>query len=101
MSRMSLLIGLAAALALPTGLAAQDSRAPAPAAAPKPVTDDAASRMVCRRVEVTGSLVKREKVCKPAKEWAKIISNGNDAARAVVESGMACAGGPTCNPQGL
>lgn len=100
MLKMSLMTGMTMALALPVGVAAQPAQAPAPVAAPKAGADDASSRMVCRRVEVTGSLVKRGKVCKSAKEWGKIINNGNDAARAVLESGQSCAGGPMCNGGG-
>lgn len=88
---------IAAALMLPVSANAQT---PAPQAAPAGAkeTDATKDRVICRRVEVTGSLVKRGKVCKPAGEWARIIERGNDNARRTIESGMACAGGPTCNP---
>lgn len=93
---MKTAISLLVALALPVGANAQTAAAqPAPAAA-KP-SDAEQDRIICRRVEVTGSLVKRGKVCKPASEWARIIDRGNDNARRTIESGMACAGGPTCN----
>lgn len=41
----------------------------------------------CRRVEVTGSHVKKGKVCKTVAEWKRIIDNGNRTARAVVLEG--------------
>ena len=41
----------------------------------------------CRKVEVTGSLLKKGKVCRTAAEWRKIQENGNRTARAVVEEG--------------
>jgi hypothetical protein len=47
----------------------------------------------CRKVEVTGSLVKKGKVCKTVAEWKVIQNNGNRTARAIVESGNICAGG--------
>ncbi|TSB01853.1 hypothetical protein [Sphingorhabdus contaminans] len=47
----------------------------------------------CRKVEVTGSLVKKGKVCKTAGEWKRIQRNGNRTARAIVESGNICSGG--------
>jgi len=51
----------------------------------------------CRKIEVTGSLIRKEKVCKTNAEWAKIAEQGNRNARDTVNSGNACAGGPTCN----
>jgi hypothetical protein len=36
---------------------------------------------------VTGSLVKKGKVCKTAAEWRRITESGNDNARSLVENG--------------
>lgn len=47
----------------------------------------------CRKIEVTGSLVKKGKVCKTAGEWKRIQANGNRTARAIAESGNICSGG--------
>jgi hypothetical protein len=47
----------------------------------------------CRKVEVTGSLVKKGKVCKTIAEWKEIQASGNRTARAIIESGAVCAGG--------
>ena len=41
----------------------------------------------CRKVEVTGSLLKKGRVCRTIAEWKKIQENGNRTARAVVEEG--------------
>jgi hypothetical protein len=41
----------------------------------------------CRKVEVTGSMIKKGKVCRTIAEWKKIQENGNRVARAVVEEG--------------
>lgn len=41
----------------------------------------------CRRVDITGSHVKKGKVCKTIAEWKRIIDNGNRTARAVVQEG--------------
>ena len=93
---------MAVALGLPAGVMAQSktptAAPPTATASSGKATEEAGARVVCRRVEVTGSLIKRGKVCKPAAEWSRIMDRGNDTARSVVESGMACAGGPTCNP---
>lgn len=47
----------------------------------------------CRKVEVTGSLLKKGKVCRTIAEWKRIQANGNRTARAIAESGNVCAGG--------
>jgi hypothetical protein len=41
----------------------------------------------CRKVEVTGSLLKKGKVCRTIAEWKKIQENGNRTARAIIEQG--------------
>lgn len=51
----------------------------------------------CRKVEVTGSLLKKGKVCRTIAEWKKIQANGNRTARAIAESGNVCAGGSCGN----
>ena len=51
----------------------------------------------CRKVEVTGSLVKKGKVCKTIAEWKEIQSNGNRTARAIADSGHVCSGGSCGN----
>lgn len=48
---------------------------------------DPDQKIRCRKVEVTGSLVKKGRVCKTIAEWRAIISNGNDNARDLVEDG--------------
>jgi hypothetical protein len=47
----------------------------------------------CRKVQVTGSLLKKGKVCRTIAEWKRIQSNGNRTARAIAESGNICSGG--------
>ncbi len=60
---------------------ATDSATPAaPATAPNP--DD---QIRCRRMAVTGSLARFERVCKTVGEWRRLAQNGNDAARATIE----------------
>ncbi len=85
---------LALALAVPAQ--AEQSPAPASAAAAAPATpvdpknDPDAVR--CRKVSVTGSLVKKYKVCKTNAEWARLNDSGNRVARSIVETGGICAG---------
>jgi hypothetical protein len=47
----------------------------------------------CRKVVVTGSLVKKGRVCKTVAEWQAIYDNHNDLARKMVEDGTTRAGG--------
>jgi hypothetical protein len=47
----------------------------------------------CRKVEVTGSLVKKGRVCKTIAEWKKIQADGNRTARMIGETGGICSGG--------
>ena len=63
----------------------------------KPAASDPDQAIKCRKVEVTGSLVKKGRVCKTIAEWKQIQSNGNRTARAIIESGNVCAGGSCGN----
>ncbi len=58
----------------------------------KPAATDPDQQIKCRKVEVSGSLIKKGRVCKTVAEWKIIQSNGNRTARAIVESGQICAG---------
>ena len=53
----------------------------------KPVSTDPDQAIKCRKVEVSGSLIKKGKVCRTVAEWKRIIDNGNRTARAVVQEG--------------
>ena len=54
---------------------------------------DPDQKIKCRPVEVTGSLVKKGKVCKTVAEWRAIMQNGNYLARKMVEDGTTRTGG--------
>lgn len=43
--------------------------------------------MRCRTVRVTGSLVKKGKVCKTLAQWRQMTESGNELARRLVEDG--------------
>ncbi|MFN3619433.1 hypothetical protein [Sphingorhabdus sp.] len=47
----------------------------------------------CRKVEVTGSLVKKGRVCKTLAEWRAIMESNNTLARKLVEDGTTRPGG--------
>lgn len=83
------LISVAALVAVP---AVAWTQADNSAASAPPITteatggdSDADSRIRCRRVEVTGSLVKRGRVCRTVREWRTISENGNYNARKMIE----------------
>ena len=40
---------------------------------------------ICRRLEVTGSIARKERVCKTKAEWHAAEENGNSRARAIVD----------------
>lgn len=63
----------------------------------KPAASDPDQVIKCRKVEVTGSLLKKGKVCRTIAEWKRIIDNGNRTARAIGDSGKICAGGECGN----
>ncbi len=44
-----------------------------------------ADEKLCRRIEVTGSIARKERVCKTKAEWRQADDHGNRRARAIVE----------------
>jgi hypothetical protein len=54
---------------------------------------DADQAVRCRTVRVTGSLVKKGKVCKTLAQWRQMTESGNDLARRLVEDGTSRPGG--------
>lgn len=64
--------------------------APAPADATTPAPTAAKGsdeETVCRRIEVTGSLARKERVCKTRGEWRRLADRANDTARDIVLNG--------------
>lgn len=89
MRHISLSIALTASLSVSSAFAEQGSS--------KPSASDPDQAIKCRKVEVTGSLLKKGKVCRTIAEWKQIIENGNRTARAIQDSGKICAGGDCGN----
>ena len=50
-------------------------------------TAPGADEQVCKRIPVTGSLVRKERMCMTRAEWKRLSEQGNSASRAAVESG--------------
>lgn len=84
---------IAAVPALALTQAAPDSAASAETTQAKGTEEDPDARVRCRRVEVTGSLVKRGRVCRTVREWRESSSNGNDNARKMIEDSTSRQGG--------
>jgi len=55
--------------------------------APTDKISDPDQAIKCRTVRVTGSLVKKGKVCKTLAQWRAMTDSGNDLARRLVEDG--------------
>ncbi len=91
-------LGLAlAAVTLSTTPAALAQTAPASvtqvATGANPAADAGDQRIRCRRMPITGSLVRVERVCKTVAEWRRLSDRGNDVVRQQFENGLVCAGG--------
>lgn len=83
---------IAAFASLPAqSLMAQNGETPPAAETAKNGEGD--QRVVCRRVDVTGSLIKRGRVCRTVAQWRQITENGNYNARKMVEEGTTKGGG--------
>jgi uncharacterized lipoprotein YmbA len=93
MSRVAASLAVFATLGMTAAALAQTApQAPATEQAASEEEKDG-SRIICRRVEVTGSLVKRGRVCRTADEWNRIAENGNYNARKMVDDSTARQGG--------
>ncbi len=87
----SLLLASIAILALaPIAPAAAQNAEPTPQAAP---ANDPDQQIRCRRIPITGSLVRVERVCKTVAEWRRLSDRGNDVVRQQIENGGICSGG--------
>lgn len=51
------------------------------------VATDPDQKIKCKRIEVTGSLVRKERVCKTVAEWRALQESGNQNARDIVDHG--------------
>lgn len=89
MRHLFLAVGLTLSL---SGPAFADTGKTAPAAS------DPDQAIKCRKVEVTGSFIKKGKVCKTIAEWKQIQQNGNHVARAIWDQGSKPTNGPNINP---
>lgn len=81
-------IALATSLSVSPAVASSEAAKTSTAAAVEPE-----QAVKCRKVVVTGSLIKKGRVCKTVAEWQAIHDNHNDLARKMVEDGTTRAGG--------
>lgn len=61
------MLGIVAVMTLTPGVAGAQDQAQQPAAA----ADPEASKVVCKKVDATGSRLSKEKICKTRAEWAE------------------------------
>lgn len=90
--KKTVMIMAAAASCLWMPMASSAAFAKEAAAADDANADD--NKIKCRKIAVTGSLVKKSKVCRTVAEWRIISDKGNQNARDIIESGRTCTGGP-------
>lgn len=93
--RILALASIAVIALAPVGSVAAQQVQQEPAASTPAPANDPDQQIRCRRVEVTGSLVRRERICKTLAEWRRLGDRGNDVVRQQMENGRVCAGG-TC-----
>lgn len=48
--------------------------------------NDPSQRIKCKRFAVTGSLIKKQKVCRTVAEWREITQNGNRYAKDILDT---------------
>lgn len=95
--RLLAIASTAALVFASVGVSAQEPTIEAPVA-PRSATQAVAenpddARIRCRRVPVTGSHVRVERVCKTVGEWRRLSERGNDVVRDQADTGRICAGG--------
>jgi hypothetical protein len=56
-------------------------------------SSDPEQAVKCRKVAITGSLVRKAKICRTLAEWNEMRANGNRTLRSVTDGGTTCAGG--------
>lgn len=87
MTRTRILMAACASMSLLSAPVGAQTAPAAPAAAPAapaaPTNPDDVIR--CRSMEVTGSLARRERVCKTVGEWRRLADRGNENARDIVD----------------
>jgi hypothetical protein len=90
--RSSVLILTAASLGAASFATAQTPTSPpTEQVAANPADPD--QRIRCRQITITGSLVRRERVCKTVAEWRRLRILANENARDIVDHSRTRAGG--------
>ena len=93
MSRIAASLAVFATLGMTAAALAETATPPAATEQAKGEEEKDGNRLICRRVEVTGSLVKRGRVCRTADEWNRIAEHGNYNARKMVDDSTSRQGG--------
>jgi hypothetical protein len=72
-------------VAVAPSVAPAQTSAPAATPATPPAQTNPDDVIRCRSMEVTGSLARRERVCKTVGEWRRLADRGNDNAREIID----------------
>jgi hypothetical protein len=80
--------------ALPLAVA-QGAPPPSPEQNGKLARDDP-NYVRCRQIGETGSLVRKQKICRTNAEWKRASENGARTASDILENGRSCAGDTSC-----
>lgn len=98
--RLFVLVSTAALVFASASASAQEPSIEAPVAprnvAPAATDNPDETRIRCRRIPMTGSHVRVERVCKTVAEWRRLSERGNDVVRDQADTGRVCAGGEFC-----
>lgn len=66
---------------------------PSPALVAEAGAEHPDHKVKCRKIKVTGSLVRTEKICKTVLEWRRLRESGNSAARDITDYSRSRPGG--------
>ena len=86
MKNMTILAISATLLSVPAIAYAQGPEASACQADDSATENDPSQRIKCRRLAVTGSLIKKQKVCRTIAQWREMSQNGNRFAKDIVDT---------------
>ena len=76
----------ASLISVPTMVSAQGAEGSSEDTETNTEENDPSQRIKCKRFAVTGSLIKKRKVCRTVAQWREISENGNRYAKDIVDT---------------
>jgi len=86
MKNVIILAAAATLLSVPSLAYAQEAQSSAGQADDSATENDPSQRIKCKRLAVTGSLIKKQKVCRTIAQWREMSQNGNRYAKDIVDT---------------